>query len=312
MTIHPAILERAEFPAVLDSSILLTAVCPTKFLYQYCLNLSPSSKSVHLHAGGAFAHAIETVRKSFYLQNKTLDICIYDGWRALIDYWGDYDEVPTEGSGSYKDFYNVSAALFDYFRNYNPESDHIQPFRKHDGSPAVEFTFSIPLPIMHPTSGEPLIYAGRCDMIGQYQNSICIVDEKTSYMFPSDWSKNFSMRGQFIGYTWAARHFGIKADMCVVRGIAIQQKSIKHLEAILTFPSWQIERWQGEMLRKVQYLVDCWNAQDFPLNYGSECSSYSGCPMMDLCQSSSPEAWLDTFAVRKWNPLSKATKDGGA
>lgn len=305
------LLSRASFPQVLDSSILLTSACPTKFFYQHCLSLAPVTKSVHLHAGGAFAHAVETVRRSFYLENKPLDQCIYIGWRALIDYWGDYNDVPTEGSGSYKDFVNVSAALFDYFRNYNPETDYIQPYRKHDGSPAVEFTFSIPLPINHPDSGEPLIYAGRCDMIGTYQNAVCVVDEKTSYSFTNDWSRPFSMRGQFIGYTWAARHFGLPVNMCVVRGIAIQQKNIKHLEAILTYPTWQIDRWYQEMLQKVMLLTEYWKAKQFPLNYGNECSAYGGCPMMDLCQSQSPENWVDTFEIRKWNPLDvKMIKSG--
>lgn len=300
---HPTLLKNASFPTVLDSSILLTASCPTKFFYQYCLSLAPVSKSIHLHAGGAFAHAVETVRKAFYLEGKSLDISLFDGWRAFTTYWGDYDEVPTEGSGSYKDFINMSAALFDYFRQYNPETDYIQPFVKANGEPAVEFTFSIPLPIMHPDSGDPLIYAGRCDMIGQYQGNVCIVDEKTSYMFAQDWSKNFSMRGQFLGYTFAARHFGIPANMCIVRGIAIQQRSIKHLEAILTFPQWQLDRWFENMLFKVQSLVDAWNAKSFNLNLGNECASYGGCPMIDLCQSKNPENWVETFEIRKWNPL---------
>lgn len=303
---NPKLFETASFPDVLDSSILLTASCPIKFFYSYCMSLSPVSKSIHLHAGGAFAHAVETVRKAFYLEGKALDTALFDGWRALINYWGDYDEVPSEGSGSYKDFINVSAALFDYFRNYNPETDYIQPYRKHDGSPAVEFTFSIPLPINHPDTGNPLIYAGRCDMIGEYQGSPCVVDEKTSYTFANDWAKNFSMRGQFIGYTWAAQHFEIPVNMCIVRGIAIQQKSIKHLEAILTFPKWQIERWQSNMIDKVQMLVDCWKKKDFPLNYGNECSAYGGCPTIDLCQSKNPEMWIDSFDRRKWNPLSVA------
>lgn len=311
MTPHKKLLDLATFPEVLDSSILLTASCPIKFFYQYCLNLAPVSKSIHLHAGGAFAHAVETVRKEFYLNQKPLDAALYNGWRALINYWGDYEDVPTEGSGSYKDFINVSAALFDYFRNYNPETDYIQPFRKHDGAPAVEFTFSIPLPILHPDTGNPLIYAGRCDMIGEYQGTVCGVDEKTSYSFNSDWSKSFSMRGQFLGYTWAINQFGIPVNMFIVRGIAIQQKSIKHLEAILTYPNWQIERWYKEMLFKVTHLTKCWKEKDFPLNYGNECNAYGGCPMIDLCQSQNPQNWIETFEIRKWNPLDVGhVKDG--
>jgi len=303
MTPVKELLDKATFPEVIDSSILTTVSCPTKFFYQYCMNLSPSTKSVHLHAGGAFAHGVETVRKAYYLDKVPLDQALYTGWKALIHYWGTYDDVPLEGTGSYKDFINVSAALFDYFRNYDPETDHIQPYRKHDGSPAVEFTFSIPLPIIHPTSGNPLLYAGRCDMIGEYKKNVCVVDEKTSYQFAYNWADSFSMRGQFLGYTWAAREFDIPATMCVVRGIAIQQKSIKHVEALIQFPEFQIKQWHEEMLEKVQYLVDCWNNKNFRMSFGDACSSYGGCSMMDLCKSPNPEVWTDSFAVRKWNPL---------
>lgn len=301
MQFPSTMLKNATFPNVIDSTILLSTACPTKFFYQFALGLSPIEKSVHLHAGGAFAHGVEAVRKNFYLKKLSLEDSLIDGWREFMNYWGDY-EAP---DNSYKDFVNVSAALFDYFHNYNPNNDYIQPFVKSDGTPAVEFTFAIPLPILHPDTGEPLIYAGRCDMLGMYQNMGCIVDEKTSYSFPAEWAKLFSMRGQFIGYTWAAQQFGFPISMCVVRGVAIQQRSIKHLEAIMQFPQWQIDRWYQEMLVKVQYIVDVWKRKDFPLNYGDICSSYGGCPQLDLCTSQQPEAWLPSFSIRKWNPLDK-------
>lgn len=298
-----AMFDKATFPTVLDSTMLLTAGCPTKFFYQFCIGLA-SDKSIHLVAGGAFAKGIETVRKAFYLERKPLDLALYDGLRAFTNHWGTFDDIPPEGSGSYKDFINVSAALLDYFRQYNPEDDYIQPYIKQDKTPAVEFTFAIPLPINHPETNDPLVYAGRSDMIGMYNGSACVVDEKTTYAFSHEWSRPFALRGQFIGYTFAARHFGLPVNMCVVRGIAIQQRSIKHLEAILTFPNWQLERWYEEMLYKVQFLVDCWKNKAFPMNYGDMCSSYGGCAMLDMCQVKEPEEWIDSFTIRKWDPLS--------
>lgn len=296
------VMEKAIFPSVIDSTIVLSTACPVKFFYQFALGLAPVQKSIHLHAGGAFAHGVEAVRKNFYLKKMNLEDSLLEGWKEFINYWGDY-EAP---EGSYKDFYNVSAALFDYFYQYNPNNDHIQPYIKNDGTPAVEFTFALPLPINHPDTGEPLIYAGRCDMLGMYESMGCIVDEKTTYTFPVEWSRMFAMRGQFLGYTWAAQQYGFPISMCVVRGVAIQQRSIKHLEAILQFPQWQVDRWYEEMLRKVQYIVDVWKSKDFPLNYGDICSSYGGCPQLDLCISTDPEVWLPSFATRRWNPLDKA------
>lgn len=296
---------RAEFPKVVDSTILLKAACPTKFMYEHCLGLAPHQKSIHLHAGGAFAHAMQIIREQYYKHGKTLEQAQLEGMRQFIEFWGEY-EAPFK---SYKSFENVLAAVFDYFRIYNPETDHIQPFTKANGDPAVEFTFGIPINIMHPTTGEPLIYAGRCDMIGVLNGRMnVIVDEKTTYTFADGWSKNFAMRGQFLGYTWAAQQFKIDVRAAVVRGVGIQVKDIKHQEAILTYPQWQIDRWYREMLQKVQYLKDCWTNNEYPVNYGDICSSYGGCAMLDLCTSHQPEAWFDTFAVRRWNPLDPVNK----
>jgi len=101
-------------------------------------------------------------------------------------------------------------------------------------------------------------------------------------------------------------------NMCVVRGIGIQQKSIKHLEAILQYPQWQIDRWYSEMLYKVNTLIGFWKANEFPMNYGDICSAYGGCPMMDLCQVKQPENWVDSFETRIWSPLTKDIKDAAA
>jgi hypothetical protein len=49
------------------------------------------------------------------------------------------------------------------------------------------------------------------------------------------------------------------------------------------------------------------------MSYGDACSAYSGCSMMDLCKSPNPEIWLDSFTVRKWNPLDlKMVKDNAS
>lgn len=301
MKFSSSVLANAKFPQVLDSTILLTSACPTKFFYKHCYHLAPLQKSIHLHAGGAFAEAMQIVREKFYSEKLPLEKSLLEGMRAFIMYWGEY-EAP---EGSYKNFENMLAAVFDYFHNYNPESDYIQPITLKNGKPAVEFTFSVPLPIMHPDTGDPLIYAGRCDMLGQYANLKAVVDEKTTYSFGFDWSRIFQMRGQFIGYTWAAQQFDIDVNTCIVRGIAIQQRSIKHLEAIFSYPQWQVDRWYMEMLQKVTYLKTCWEMKEFPMNYGDICSSYGGCEMLDLCTSENPEAWFSSFDIREWNPLNK-------
>src|SRR5207244_11421185 len=103
MKFSPSMMEKAVFPSVIDSTILLSRACPTKFVYQFCMGLSTIEKSIHLHAGGAFAHGVEAVRKSFYLTKMPLGLALIDGWSPFLNYWC---ELKAQ-AGSYKDFYNV-------------------------------------------------------------------------------------------------------------------------------------------------------------------------------------------------------------
>lgn len=306
-----------SFPTLIDSTMLSTAACPRKFFYKFCCHLSASAKSIHLHAGGAFAHALQVIREAYYKDQISLEEAQIKAFREFINFWGDYEP----NGNVYKDFVNTWGAVVSYFETYPPESDHIQPFIKEDGSPAVEFTFAEPLPINHPDTGEPLFYGGRADLIGIYAGKIAIVDEKTTYSFPQEWERQFMMRGQFIGYCWAAWQNGIEAEVSVVRGVGIQVRDIKHREVILNFPKWQIDRWYEQMLYKVHMIkgyyekfkeliaagVDFDVAMDrsFPLNFGNECSGYSGCEMMDLCTSNAPSSWFDTFERYEWSPVNK-------
>lgn len=303
-----------SFPSLLDNSMLSASACPRKFFLEYCRRLAPPQKSIHLHAGGVFAEAMQVARNSFHRDGRTakdsLDLAI----RAAIQYWGDYPE-PTGDKEKYKDFINVAAAIIDYFRQYPLETDHIRPYIRANGEPAIEFTFAIPIPIKHPDTGNPLLYGGRSDMVGRYGGFNCIVDEKTTYSFTSNWTKQFMMRGQFIGYCWAGQQTGLETQTCIIRGVAIQQREIKHLEfGPFQYPQWQIDRWYEQMLMKVQRLVDAYvdltqhgvvEDYAFPLNFGEICSSFGGCPMMDLCTSENPEVWFSTYTANTWNPIQK-------
>lgn len=301
---------KASFPAWIDSSMLSSALaCPRKFFYSYVLNLSPYDISVHLHAGGAMAAAIEQVRLSWYRDGLDYGTCILRGLDKLMEFWGDY-EAPDFGKEKHKDFVNVAAAMVDYFKQYHPATDHIKPKIKADGTPATEFKFAIPLPVIHPVSGEPLFYVGRSDMVGEYNRLTAIVDEKTTYTFGQDWQRPFQMRGQFIGYCWAGQQCGLDTTVAVVRGIGIQASAIQHREAILIYPQWQIDRWYEHMVRKVQALVDTYaryaesnDPDEWLMSYGDACSSYSGCEMLDLCTSPEPENWFSSFKPRNWDPL---------
>ena len=303
-------IPQVGFPKLLDSTIMVTYdACPEKFHYQYVLKLATYATSPDLHAGGAFAKGIEGARRAFWFQDFSPEESLMIGFDHFMGYWGMYEPPPKLDikTGNYtnhaKDFTNTAGAYFDYFREYPLETDPIKPYIMAGDQPAIEFTFGVPIPINHPDTGEPIIYAGRCDMLGHYNNLLAVVDEKTTGSIGQKWAQKWRMRGQFLGYCWAAQKYGIPAKYALIRGVAIQKTQYVHAQAIESVSDWRIERWYENLLRRVQNAVDDYTSGKYNLSYGDACESYGGCMFLDLCTSRKPEIWFSNYARREWNPL---------
>lgn len=300
-----------SFPEVVDSTMLAAFdSCAQKFFNEYILCLASVGRSPDLHAGGAFAHGLHHARVAFYADGADRTTAATVGASAFIEYWGDY-EAPDDHP---KDFVNTLCALLDYFEYYPFDADPIQPIMLANGRPAVEFTFALPTEILHPTTKQPIIYGGRCDMLGMYNSVGVVVDEKTTKSLGAQWAKSWSMRGQFIGYVFAAQQYGHDVSTALVRGIAIQKTQYKHMQVIESYAKWQLERWWIEAHRKIADMVAYFeimqeNADSphraWPYSYGDGCSSYSGCTFLHLCTVEEPAQWYGDYAKRVWNPLAK-------
>lgn len=290
-----------QFPLAIDSTMLTCfRSCPQKFYNEFCLRLAPARISPDLHAGGAFAAGIEAVRRATYTDGLALEAALAKGIAAMTRYWGDYS--PPEKH--VKTYTNMTNALFDYFERYPPAKDHIQPLMS-EGRPAVEYRFAQPMPVMHPVTKEPLFFAGRFDMLGQLAGQLYVVDEKTTKSFAMNWSRQWMLRSQFLGYTWACREQNIPAEGAIIRGIAILKSEFRHLEAVIPIPQWQLDRWYFQTVRDMQRMVDCFEAGFFDYNYGESCSSYGGCQFEILCTAADPTLWYGDFTERNWDPLKR-------
>jgi len=303
--LQPTILpdENLSFPTQVDSSMLSTFdACPIKFFREYVEHWSPSAKSVDLHAGGAFAHGIEAVRKGLWADGLSLEDALTYGMREFTQFWGDY-EPPEKHPKTYG---NMLLALHDYFDHYNPQFDPLKPYIMQDGRPAIEFKFALPTDIIHPESGDPILYCGRFDLLGYFHEVLCVVDEKTSRYTPNSQTlEAYHMRGQFLGYVWAAQQHGFPVEHALVRVVVILMREFKQLQNPVPIPNWQLERWYENMNDKVSHMVEYWKRGRWPYSYGDACSSYSGCPYMTLCTSAKPENWIGDYTKRYWNPVAK-------
>lgn len=294
------------FPPVIDNTIRATFVaCPEKFRLSFVKNLMPATPSVHLHAGGCFAAGLDTARQAFYTIGVSESEALALGASEIIRRWGPV----TDFEDADKSLSRMLWAFDDYFREYRLPHDAIKPHRVGDKA-TTEFSFAVPMELENPDTGEPLIFAGRADMIGEFQNSLWVVDEKTTSMLGSSWGQQFELKSQFTGYCAAARAFQIPVVGAIIRGVGLLKNSTTFQQVILYRPDWQIDRWWRQLhrdLARAIYLYKKLGPEEiWDQALDEACAQYGGCAFRRLCLSQEPEHWIDGyFKERNWNPLDK-------
>lgn len=288
-------------PTALDSF----HACPTQYKYSYVLRLqeSGSSRSIHLIAGSAFARGLEVMRDAYYNRDQPLATAIILGFIALtLEYGPDLNETWADHD---KSWFNTVASYLNYLDRFPPPTDSLQPLATIT-TRMVEFTFSIPSPVLHPETGQPILISGRMDWVGTQGSLIWGVDEKTTKTIGAGWATNWRLRGQFMCYAWALREYGYKAQGIWVRGVPINAKASAEQiqEAMVPVKEWKLEMWVQQMTRYLERMKECWRTDAWDQDLGKSCTSFQqlenghyigGCPFQMLCDTPDPEPWISTF-----------------
>lgn len=298
------------FPKFIDSTFLSDfSSCEQKWVYSQVENLARSGTSIHLHAGQCFARGLEVLRKAFFEKGLSVDAALDEGKIAVMVAWGAKEPLFSwDHPSEKKTLDSVLAALDYYVTVWNPATDHIQPAELSPGKRAIEFTFAIPLPgCTHPETGDPMLYAGRFDMLGLYNGTLWPVDEKTTSQLGPRWSEQWDLRGQFIGYAWACREYGYSVSGVIARGVCFLKGGFNHAEAPISIDEWKIDEWLEATQAKFARMVEVWRGRKPVRSFGDACNAYGSCPFVLLCNSKDPTRWKDSEYVRRdWNPLAQA------
>ena len=291
-----------KFPEVLDATMLIAyRGCPQHFKKSYVDNWKPTGESIHLIAGGAFAKGTEMSRRAFYDEHLSQDDAQAAGLEALITHYGDFQ--PPEKAVKTLD--RMCGALEFYYENYPLLTDQAR-VACLGGVNAVEFNFAIPLPILHPQTGNPLIYSGACDAVVDYAGGLYAMDEKTTSQLGASWSKQWDLRFQFTGYAWALREHGFKSAGTIVRGVSILKTKYETQQAVVGQEEWKIDRWYKQMLIRVNAMVNSFTTGEYEYDLGESCNAYGGCPFKTVCLAPKEEPWLEGYFVQKeWLPLER-------
>lgn len=294
---------RPLFPPTIDSTMLSTfRSCPQKFFRQYIQHWKPGEESVHLIAGKAYATGLEKARRAFYEEGKSDEEAMGIGLSALLAEYGSF-EAPVDSAKTPE---RTAGALEFYFERYPLSTDGAIPLLLPSGKRAIEFSFAEPLPINHPLTGDPLLYTGRSDMVCEFAGGVFIEDDKTTSSLGATWSRQWEMRSQFTGYTWAAQQRGHKIDGVLVRGVSILKTKYDTQQAISYRTPWEIDRWFEQTCRDIKRMIQMWEEGYFDYNLDHSCAEYGGCALLNVCKSAYPEGQLETYFTRRvWDPLAR-------
>lgn len=301
------------FPEVVDNTIRSTFVaCPRKFYWSNLRNLHKDETSISLHFGGCFASGLEVARKAFYLDERSVAYALQAGVTKIISAWGDVETDEREK----KTLPAAVDALTSYFERWPLGEDALVPYRAPTGEPFIETSFSFPLAgTRHPVTGNPIVYAGRFDMVGQIGGTTFICDEKTSYSLGAQWRNNWRMRAQLTGYCAAMQRYNIPVNDCIIRGVGILKGDITFEEVYEHRPQWMIDAWEKQVVVDINNAIMAWHEMQFLdgitlpeytawyQNLDNSCSSFGGCLYLPLCESNTPEKWIGDYTLRVWDPL---------
>jgi hypothetical protein len=285
--------------------------CHGKGYWGWIRKLGSPRPSTDLICGGAFARGLEIFRLEYYGNKLSHEAAMK---RAVVEAITAYGDHMPDDKKANKGPERVVTALEAYFRKYPPDHDYIQPHMAPNGKPMVEFTFSITIPVMHPESGEPLIYAGRFDMVGTFNSQLIGVDEKTTGQLGDSWKNSWDLRAQFTGYTWAMQQYGFPVIGIMVRGVSFLSENSKvawentghgFAESFQMRPDYMIAMWYEQLIRDLERFKAAWVAGEYDLNLSDACAGFSGCAFKQLCTASDPEPFTSSYAIRDWDPLAK-------
>jgi hypothetical protein len=262
--------------------------------------------STDLICGGATAKGLEVFRRLYYGSAKLpFAQALERGILAAIAEYGDHTPIESKQQ---KGVDRVAKALVAYFQQWHPDLDHLQPYMVA-GEPAVEFTFSIPLPVNHPETGEPFLYAGRFDMLALYKGMFVVDDEKTTGQLGPTWASKWNLRGQFTGYVWACHQYGKPVIGAIARGIRFTKgefSSESFAEVLQMRADWEIQQWYEQLIHDLKRIVRAWEDGWYDQVFDETCAAYGGCPFQRLCKSAEPDNWIaGHYESRNWDPLAK-------
>jgi hypothetical protein len=312
MTTLKSFLPSGEQFAWDATSITAFITCPRYYQLSILESWEPQNKSVHLLFGGWYAAALEQYFKNIangmdkeQSLRKVLRDVMFDTWEYDLDESGEI--IPDTGK-PWESFHNTKTRdtlirsivwYFDHFKDDPTETIHLS-----DGTPAVEYSFALPL-------DDTYVYCGHMDRVSKYGEGNYIVDQKTSgTTITPRFFDQFSPDNQMSGYAWAGKIiFDVPISGVIVDAVQIAVGFSRYERGFVQRNNAVLEEWHANTMQVIAEASRAHESGNYRMNQ-TACGNYGGCQFRKVC-TRAPEhrdsVLRGEFKRRekRWDPLDR-------
>lgn len=287
-----------------STSLKLAEDCLRKYQYKMIEGWQPRRKSVHLIFGGWYATALEHFHKHVALGDSLDEALVKVVREALVSTWTAEGSWQSDHNAKTRE--NLIRTIIWYVDHF--ADDPVTVFKRPDGTPAVEYSFSFEAEAASSGRPEGIVFSGHIDRLVEYGGSYYVMDQKTTgSTITPQYFDQFDPDSQMSLYTVAGKIIYDKP----VRGVIIDAAQIavgfsRFIRGFTFRDEAKLEEWWDSAMYHIKAARDATQSGNFPMN-PSSCGKYLGCEFRGVC-SKSPhvrEQFLlaDFERGERWDPL---------
>lgn len=312
-----------------STSLGLLKTCPRLYQYTMIDGWGSNDESIHLRFGIEYHSTLEDYDR-YRAEGLGHDDALRESLRNLLCRIHGWQVDRDTRAGKYKNPATIIALTIDYLDKYS--DDPAETYILADGRPAVELSFRFELdwgPRQSRTieiaqadgsvitgveefDGQPYILSGHLDRVVSFQDSLFVMDRKTSLStLSAHYFSQYEPNNQMTLYSLAAKV--ILASP--IKGVIIDGAQVK-LEENHTFQRGftyrtedQLDEWVNDLRLWLGMAEQYALANYWPMN-DTACDKFGGCRFRSIC-SKSPQVrerflasnFTKLAPEERWNPL---------
>jgi hypothetical protein len=260
-----------------STSIASAQKCGRYYQYKMLEGWRKRQENEHLRFGSHFATALEHYYKHVALGldwEEALEEVVLEALLATWDREGD-EPGPWISTNANKTRFTLIRSIVWYVEQFHDEA--VEVLMLSDGTPAVEYTFALPV-------DNGITFSGHIDRMVMYAGDPYVMDQKTTAQTISPrWFEQFKPNTQFSMYTFAGKIiFNTPVKGVIIDGGQIAVGFTRFERATSFRTEDELNEWYDDTLAWIEQTQKMTRENHFPMNPAS-CGNYGGCEFRVVC-----------------------------